>query len=96
VSSKIDTFTDLGTGRYMHYEHFSSEDHVGKARISKRPANRNPGQAFAALAKMPNDFMAGGRRDTKPQKRKARYTFSLEKTKVHRAQAQQHPRAEVR
>jgi antitoxin VapB len=32
---------------------------------------RNLGQAFAALATMPDDFMAGGRQDQKPQNREA-------------------------
>ena len=36
-----------------------------------REPKRNLGQAFAALGAMPDDFMAAGRRDEAPQKRKA-------------------------
>jgi antitoxin VapB len=39
--------------------------------IVLREPNRNLGHAFAALAAMPDDFMAGGRHDSKPQKRKS-------------------------
>ena len=39
--------------------------------IVLREPKRNLGQAFAALAAMPDDFMAGGRRDLKPQRRDA-------------------------
>lgn len=37
--------------------------------IVLREPKRNLTQAFAALAAMPNDFMAEGRRDEPPQKR---------------------------
>ena len=36
-----------------------------------RVPKRNLGQAFAALTAMPEDFMAPGRRDRPPQKRKS-------------------------
>jgi antitoxin VapB len=36
-----------------------------------RVPKRNLGKAFAALAAMPEDFMAAGRRDRPPQKRRA-------------------------
>jgi len=36
-----------------------------------REPKRNLGEAFAALGAMPEDFMAGGRRDQAPQKRDA-------------------------
>lgn len=39
--------------------------------IVLREPKRNLGQAFAALAAMPDDFMAEGRQDQPPQKRAA-------------------------
>ena len=39
--------------------------------IVLREPKRNLGDAFAALAAMPEDFMSGGRQDRPPQKRKA-------------------------
>jgi len=39
--------------------------------IVLREPKRNLGQAFAALAAMPEDFMAEGRQDQRPQKRDA-------------------------
>jgi len=36
-----------------------------------RVPQRNLGRAFAALAAMPADFMASGRKDRPPQKRRA-------------------------
>ena len=36
-----------------------------------RVPRRNLGKAFAALAAMPEDFMASGRQDRPPQKRRA-------------------------
>ena len=39
--------------------------------IVLREPKRNLGQAFAALAAMPDDFMAEGRRDPAPQRRDA-------------------------
>lgn len=39
--------------------------------IVLREPKRNLGQAFAALAAMPEDFMADGRQDQAPQKRDA-------------------------
>ena len=39
--------------------------------IILREPKRNLGQAFAALAAMPEDFMADGRQDPAPQKRDA-------------------------
>jgi antitoxin VapB len=39
--------------------------------IVLREPKRNLGDAFAALAGMPDDFMSGGRQDLPPQKRKA-------------------------
>jgi antitoxin VapB len=39
--------------------------------IVLREPKRNLGQAFAALGAMPDDFMAGRRRDEAPQKRDA-------------------------
>ena len=41
------------------------------AEIVLREPNRNLGQAFMALAAMPEDFMAEDRRDEAPQKRRA-------------------------
>ena len=38
--------------------------------IVLREPKRNLAEAFAALAAMPSDFMAKGRRDRKPQKRR--------------------------
>jgi len=39
--------------------------------VVQREPKRNLGQACAALGAMPDDFMAEGRRDETPQKRKA-------------------------
>ena len=39
--------------------------------IVLREPKRNLARAFAALAAMPKDFMAGGRKDQPPQKRDA-------------------------
>jgi antitoxin VapB len=39
--------------------------------IVLREPKRNLGQAFAVLGAMPDDFMAEGRRDDAPQKRRA-------------------------
>ncbi len=39
--------------------------------IVLRVPKRDLGDAFAALGAMPEDFMAGGRQDRAPQKRKA-------------------------
>ena len=39
--------------------------------IVLREPKRDLGQAFAALAAMPEDFMANGRQDQAPQKRNA-------------------------
>src|SRR5487761_16206 len=39
--------------------------------VVQREPKRNLGHAFAALGAMPDDFMAEGRRDETPQKRKA-------------------------
>ncbi len=36
-----------------------------------REPSRNLAQAFGALASMPADFMAGGRKDRAPQRRKS-------------------------
>jgi antitoxin VapB len=52
--------------------------HVAEVEIMRRgdevvlrEPKRNLGQAFAALAAMPEDFMAEGRQDQPPQKRAA-------------------------
>jgi antitoxin VapB len=42
----------------------------GRDAVLREP-RRNLGKAFAALAAMPEDFMAAGRQDRPPQKRQA-------------------------
>lgn len=42
----------------------------GREVILREP-RRNLGEAFAALASMPADFMAGGRKDRAPQRRES-------------------------